>query len=77
MWKEALQQGQTPPRGRRLGIASAVAERRGASGFPTAGGADKTSDSRDKYFGCSTVTFLPPHSGEDRERELQHHAGFL
>lgn len=76
--KEALWQGPgagtrrlccAPPRRRGPGagpnasIASAIAERQGVSVFPTARGADKTSDSGDKYFGCSTVTFLPHSVG--------------
>lgn len=47
-----------PLRGRRLRMASATAERQGVGGFPTARGADKTVDSRDKYFGHSTETLL-------------------
>lgn len=45
-------------------ISSAIAERQGASIFPTAGGDDKTSDSGDKYFGRRTVTFLPHAVGK-------------
>ena len=55
-----------PLRGRRLVIASAIAERQGVSGFPTARGTYKTSDSGDKYFGHSTVTFLPHTVGKSR-----------
>lgn len=58
------ERGQMPLRGRRLGIASAIAERQGFTVFPTARGADKTSDSGDKYFGHSTVTFLPHSVGK-------------